>query len=238
MDAGLDANMLLLSTATFAGVVVGLVAFLIVRHGARHAFGQELVRDRPAPGGPFRGGMLERLVARDAPLALRIAGAFALGIACAELLVHLQLASITRDAVARAVTRAHRAELGPAADLSAARALLWASRALPATSAFASAALVPAILTLLSAPLLAVAAIQQLRRRPMPHGVLVTIALTTALACAADGWRGLDPPPREIIGLEAIPTFYPLFLAPFSLLSAYLLVRSRALTPKEPETSP
>jgi hypothetical protein len=226
MDGALLTHTFLLVTAAFAGLAVGLVAFAVVRFGARHAFGQALVRDHVVAGGPFRGGVSERLVARDAPLAVRLLGALALGVSCADALLHLALGGVEWAVLAHVLGRAHRAEVGPGADTSFLPALGWALTALPAVGFFALAALVFVVVVVVADGALAWVAVQLLRSRVVARRTVARIAGAALIARAIDVWFALSPVPQVLPGLEAIPGFVPLFLAPVVAIAAWLVIRT------------
>jgi len=230
MDDALLTHTFLLVTAACAGLAVGLVAFAAVRFSARHAFGQELVRDHVVAGGPFRGGVLERLVARDAPLARKLAGALGLCAGISDAFVHLALGMVEWSVLARVLAWAHRAEVGPGRDPSLLAALGWALWELPAIGIFAVAAPLSAVLVFLADVALAGAAVQLVRGRDLTRPTITAIAGAAVLARVLDVWVALSPPPRTLPGLDAIPGFVPLFGAPVVAVAAWAVIRTAILS--------
>lgn len=233
MNGPLLANALLLVVAGFAGTALGLIGFALVRFLARDAFGQDLVRDHVARGGPFRGGNLERLVAKDAPLTLRLAGILGLGATVGDAFMHLALGCVEWSIVVSRLPRIHREEVGPAADGSMSAALGWAlAHRSDLVGFIVSAALVVAIAV--GADLaLARVVVQLLRHQSVGLRALKAVVVAVIIARALDLWVALHPPSplSAIPGLDDIPGFVPAFTLPVLALTTWLVVRMAQASP-------
>lgn len=218
---------LLLLVAGFLGVAVGLVGFAVVRVRAHHAFGQALVRDHVAGGGPFRGGMVERSVAKDAPRMLRFAGALGLVAAGWDALVHLALACVQWAVVVGRLPRIHREEVGPAADGSLGAALGWALANRIDLAGFVLFSALLAAIAIGVDVALARVTVRLLRDQSVSRRAVTALVAGTVTA------RGLDlgvalysrSPMSRIPEIWTIPAFVPAFGLPVLALATWLVVR-------------
>lgn len=227
MNGQLFEYTLLLAVAGFLGVALGLLGFAIVRVRAQHAFGQALVRDHVAGGGPFRGGIVERSVAKDAPTTVRLVGMLSLGAAGGDALLHLALGCVQWAVVISRLPRIHREEVGPIADGSLSAALLWALAHRLDFVGFIVFAVLLAGIAIGADLTLARVAVQLLRARSVDRRTLTALVAGTVIARGLDLGIALYPASAmsQIPQIETIPSFVPAFGLPVLALATWLAVR-------------
>jgi hypothetical protein len=224
MHDSLLAHTLLLSTAAFAGTVLGLLLFAVVRFRARHAFGSTLVRDQAARGGPFRGGLLERLVARDAPIAVRVVGALGLVAVSADAFMQVALGYVEGSVLGAGLLWCHRAEVGFAGTPT--QVFSWAIHAQPGALALLAWDLLVLVLVLVADVALARGAVTLLQARTLDKRALVWLVAAALAVRGLDALAALFAPLSlpGIPGRDTIPALAPAVGFALGALASWLIV--------------